>query len=91
MLDRAYWRAVYDEERDSYVVAQAGWRDGEPQIEYRFTYFPGDEDDDLAQMSGLDKWWLNEDGYAEGEFFAFGNHGTSLNQSVGEIQLQAAS
>lgn len=74
MLDRKYWRASYDEERDSFVVKQAGWIDGEPLIEYRFTYFSTDEDDDITQTGGLDKWWLNDDGSAEGEVFAFGKY-----------------
>ena len=55
MQDRDYWRALYDEARDGFVVEQAGWVDGEPQIEYRFTYFSGDEDEEIARMGGLDK------------------------------------
>lgn len=74
MLDRTYWRAIYNEARDAFVVEQAGWVDDEPQIEYRFSYFSADEDDDIAQLGGLDKWWLNQDGDAEGEFFAFGKY-----------------
>ncbi|MEO8395822.1 MAG: hypothetical protein ABI700_22695 [Chloroflexota bacterium] len=74
MLERNYWRASYNDERDAFVVEQAGWLDGEPQIEYRFTYFSADEDDEIACQGGLDKWGLNEDGYAEGEFFAFAKY-----------------
>ena len=74
MLDRSYWRASYNEERDSFVVEQAGWIDGEPLIEYRFTYFSTDEDNEIARTGGLDKWWLNEDGSAEGEVFSFGKY-----------------
>ena len=71
MLDRNYWRALYDEERDSFVVEQAGRVGDEPQIEYRFTYFSEDEDPDIAGLGGIDKRWLNEDGFAEVEYFAF--------------------
>ena len=74
MLDRNYWRASYDEERDSFVVEQAGWIDGEPLIEYCFTYFSTDEDDEIARTGGLDKWWLNDDSSAEGEVFTFGKY-----------------
>ena len=74
MLDRQYWRALYNEARDAYVVEEAGWVDDEPQIEYRFSYFSDDNDDEVAGLGGLDKWWLNEDGFVEGEFFAFGKY-----------------
>src|SRR5215213_4964612 len=74
MIDRNYWRASYNEQRDAFVIEQAGWVDGEPQIEYRFTYFSAEEDVEIARMGGLDKWWLDEDGFAEGEFFAFGKY-----------------
>ncbi len=74
MLDRHYWRAFYNDERDAFVVEQAGWVDNEPQIEYRFSYFSEDEDEEIARLGGLDKWWLHEDGLLEGEFFAFGKY-----------------
>ena len=74
MVDRHYWRAVFDEQRNSFVVEQAGWVDDEPQIEYRFTYFSDVEDPEIACLGGIDKWWLNEDGFAEGEFFTFGKY-----------------
>ncbi len=74
MLDQNYWRAIYDKQRNAFVVEQAGWVNGEPQIEYRFTYFSADEDEEIAQLGGLDKWWLDADGFAEGECFAFGKY-----------------
>jgi hypothetical protein len=74
MLDQRYWRAIYNEERDAYVVEEAGWVDDEPQIEYRFSYFSDDEDEEIACLGGLDKWWLDDEGLAEGEFFAFGKY-----------------
>lgn len=74
MVDKQYWRAVFDDQRDAFVVDQAGWLDDQPQIEYRFTYFSEAEDPEIAYLGGIDKWWLNEDGFAEGEFFAFGKY-----------------
>ncbi|MCC6803489.1 MAG: hypothetical protein IT319_11445 [Anaerolineae bacterium] len=74
MLDRNYWRATYDQERGAFVVEQAGWVEGEPQIEYRFTYLSFEENEEIACQGGLDKWWLNGDGSAAGEFFAFGKY-----------------
>ena len=74
MLDRDCWRATYDQERGAFVVEQAGWVEGEPQIEYRFTYFSGEENEDIACQGGIDKLWLNDDGFVEGEFFAFGKY-----------------
>ena len=56
MVDRHCWRAAFDIQRDAFVVEQAGWVAGEPQIEYRFTYFSADEDDDIACLGGIDKW-----------------------------------
>src|SRR5689334_9366968 len=78
MLDQNYWRASYDAERDAFVVEQAGWIDSEPKIEYRFSYFSAEEDDEIARMGGLDKWWLCDDGFAEGEFFAFGKYSDQM-------------
>lgn len=71
MLDKQYWRAVFDEQRDAFVVEHTGRVDDQPQIEYRFTYFSKAEDPEIARLGGIDKGWLNDDGFAEGEFFAF--------------------
>lgn len=91
MLDRDYWRALYNEERNSFVVEQAGWLDGEPQIEYRFSYFTDAEDEDIARLGGLDKRWLNDDGFGEGEFFAFGRYpdAASFDADVAQILDEA--
>ena len=91
MLDRQYWRALYNEERDAYVVEEAGWVDDEPQIEYRFSYFSDDEDEEIACLGGLGKWCLNEDGLVEGEFFAFGQYldQTAFDADVGRILQEA--
>ena len=79
-------------QRDAFVVEQAGWVGDEPQIEYRFTYFSEDEDPDIAGLGGIDKWWLNEDGFAEGEFFAFGKYPDqkAFDDAVADILQQAA-
>ena len=92
MVDRHCWRAAFDIQRDAFVVEQAGWVAGEPQIEYRFTYFSADEDDDIACLGGIDKWWLNEDGFAEGEFFAFGKYPDqkTFDDAIVSIFQQAA-
>ncbi len=42
MLERQYWRATYDEKRQSFDVANAGWANGEPVIEYGFNFFHND-------------------------------------------------
>ncbi len=91
MVDRQYWRALFNEQRHAFVVEQAGWLDDEPQIEYRFSYFLADEDDEIAHMGGLDKWWLNEDGIAEGEFFAFSKYPdqTAFDADVQSILQEA--
>ena len=91
MRNRDYWRALYDEARDAFVVEQAGWVDSEPQIEYRFTYFSVDEDEEIARMGGLDKWWLNEEGFVEGDFFAFGKYldHTAFDTEVERILQEA--
>jgi hypothetical protein len=81
-----------EQQWDAFVVEQAGWVDGEPQIEYRFTYFSENEDADIASLGGIDKWWLNEDGFAEGEFFAFGKYPDqkTFDDAVTSILRQAA-
>jgi hypothetical protein len=88
MLDRRYWRAVYNEERDGFVVEQAGWIHDEPVIEYRFTYL-GDEDTGEPQ-GGLMKWWL-EDDLPTGEFYAFGHYPdeTAFREDVQRILAEA--
>src|SRR4051794_7744415 len=74
MIERHFWRALYDEARDAFVVEQAGWVEGEPRIEYRFSYFSGDEDAEIACLGGVNKWWFDVNGIAEGKFFAFGKY-----------------
>ena len=61
MLERKYWRAIYDAERKSFVVEDAGWIDGDPAIEYCFTFFGGDETG--HQIGGLEKCWLTGWGF----------------------------
>ena len=92
MLDRHFWRAVFDIQRDAFLVEQAGWVDGEPRIEYRVTYFSADEEPEIVHLGGIDKWWLNEDGFAEGEFFAFGKYSDqhAFADAVAGILQQAA-
>ena len=92
MVERRYWRARLNEQRQSFVIEQSGWVHDEPQIEYRFTYFSEDEGPDFACLGGIDKWWLNEDGFAEGEFFAFGRYPDrkTFDNAIAGILQQAA-
>jgi hypothetical protein len=89
MADRRYWRAIYNEERDGFVVERAGWIDDEPVIEYRFTFF--DDDDTGEQEGGLMKWWLDEDGVPSGEFYSFGSYPdeTAFREEVQHILAEA--
>lgn len=45
IVEPKYWRAIYDEARDAFIVGQAGRSNGEPVIEYRFSFL---EDDDTG-------------------------------------------
>ncbi len=92
MVGRHCWRAAFDIQRDAFVVEQAGWVADEPQIEYRFTYFSADEEPEIACLGGIDKWWLNDDGFAEGEFFAFGKYSDqkAFDDAVANILQHAA-
>ena len=74
MLERKYWRAIYDNERKSFVVEEAGWVDGDPAIEYCFTFFGDDETG--HPFGGLEKCWLDDHDMVSGEFFAFGDYAT---------------
>jgi hypothetical protein len=87
MLERKYWRAIYDEERKSFVVGNAGWVDGEPVIEYCFNFF-GDDDDSFGV---LEKCWIDEHGTVAGEAFAFGDYATKKNfqKAVEQILIEA--
>lgn len=89
MPERRYWRAIYDEARKSFVVDNAGWVDGEPVIEYCFTFFGGD--DTGYQFGGLEKCWLDEHNLVNGEFFAFGDYATeeAFQAEVEQILLEA--
>lgn len=68
MLDKRFLRAIYDDERDSYVVDELRKQNGEPTVEYRLTLL----DDD----GGIEKFWWDEHGEFNSEFFAFGTFST---------------
>jgi hypothetical protein len=89
MLERKYWRAIYDEERKSFVVDEAGWIDGDPAIEYCFSFFGGDETS--HQFGGLEKCWLDEHNLVTGEFFTFGDYATeeAFQTDVEQILVEA--
>jgi hypothetical protein len=63
MLENRLLRAVYDDERGSFVVDHLRAADGEPLVEYRLTLLEGD--------GGLEKLWCDEHDEQWSEFFAF--------------------
>jgi hypothetical protein len=89
MPERRYWRAIFDDERKSFVVDEAGWIDGDPAIEYCFTFFGGDKSG--YQFGGLEKRWLDEHNLVTGEFFAFGDYATEdeFQADVEQILVEA--
>jgi hypothetical protein len=72
MTHAQYWRAEYDPERDAYVVLEYGDNEGEPALEYRFLCIEDDEEE--ALLGGLEKWYLDEDGFRCGELHIFGEY-----------------
>lgn len=73
MREKRLWRATYDAERDSWVVEDAGFVEGEPVLEYRFSFL---EDDEVGEnVGGIEKWWIDDgDTLATGEFHVFGEY-----------------
>jgi len=69
MLERHFRRATYDSERGTFVVEDAGWRDGQPVIEYGFAFF---DDGNDVRSGVLEKRWLDERDLVTGEAFEFG-------------------
>lgn len=59
MTDRKKWYAIYDEERDSFVVQAAGWKNDDPMIEYRLIFHidPGTR----RKLGAIDKIWYEGD------------------------------
>jgi hypothetical protein len=69
MLERKYWRAIYHDDRKTFVVQDAGLIADEPIIEYRFSYIEGG---DTGQYIGvLGKWWRDDQGLLSSEIFTF--------------------
>ncbi len=73
-----YVRAVYDAERNSYISTQAAWVNGESILEYRFMAMESDEEPGLWE-GGLEKFWHDEEGHPNGEFFAFDEYETEAD------------
>ena len=55
MLDRKKWYAIYDEERDSFVVQAAGWKNDDPMIEYRLIFHIDTRTQ--RKLGAIDKIW----------------------------------
>jgi hypothetical protein len=85
MLDRQYWRAIYDDERKAFVVEDAGWIADEPIIEYRLSYR---EDKNTGHQTGvLGKWWRDDYGLLNNEIFTFGDYTTEEDFRVDVTQI----
>jgi hypothetical protein len=78
MSNPAYTRAIYDENRGSYVSTLADWIDGEPTVEYHFMV-QDDEDKPGSWQGGLEKFWCDEDKNWYGEFFVFGEYASEAD------------
>src|ERR1041385_1650387 len=91
MLERQYWRGLYDESRCAFVVEQAGWVDGRPKIEYCFSYNAEHEENEIGCLGGIDKWWLDQNGFVQREFFAFGKYAdqAAFDAAIEEILQEA--
>lgn len=75
MSNPAYIRAIYDKDRDAYVSEGSDWIEGEPSLEYRFTW-EEDEDELESWQGGLEKSWCDDKGNWYGELFVFGEYAT---------------
>jgi len=89
MKDFTLFRALFNEERDSYVVEEYGEMSGEPAVEYTFTSIQDDEDDLITAM--LAKWVLDEEGETVVERVPFGEYPTeaAFNDAVAAIRQEA--
>jgi hypothetical protein len=89
-VSHQYIRAFYNEDRGSYVSANADWIEGEPSVEYRFT-LQEHEENPHSWEGGLEKFWIDEEGSHYGEFFVFAEYDNeaAFDADVGQI-LRAA-
>lgn len=90
MNNPQYVRAEYDKKRDSYISTNADWIEGEPSVEYCFT-FQEHEDKVNSWKGGLEKLWRDDEGNWYGEFFAFGEYNSeaAFNTDVEQILQEA--
>ncbi len=68
MIEKTYGYATYHQDRDSFVVEDAGWEDDCPVIEYRFVYFI--DPNTCRKLGGIDKRYL-EYGYLVNDIYVF--------------------
>lgn len=73
MVNPQYVRAEYDHDRGTYVCTEAGWIEGEPSVEYRFSLQENEEQANSWE-GGLEKLWVDEDGGRYSEFFRFAEY-----------------
>lgn len=88
MSDETLWYATYNEERDSFVVEEAGWEADSPVIEYRFVYLI--DPNTKRKLGGIDKIWI-ENGYKGKDFYAFKTYRSkrAFEEDVARMMIEA--